>query len=160
MVKPVLVAFALLLLTACDKENVPPAPVPQEQPSVPASDSAETPPDLQIEVAAPTTQQGEIVKPEVTISVPEPPAAPSTQKKTVPVQVEEIELNEPKLDLSLPADWAKEFEVDDSSEAMSLLPPLFSEPKRSVQMSGRLITGEEEDEPLIEGAEIQFEFKR
>jgi len=43
---------------------------------------------------------------------------------------------------------------------MSLLPPLFSEPTQSVQMSGRLITGDEEDDPLIEGAEIQFEFKR
>mgnify|MGYP002651404550 CR=1 FL=1 len=43
-----------------------------------------------------------------------------------------------------------------------LLPPLFdaAKPSRSMQIGGRLISGEDDDESLIEGAEIQFEFKR
>ncbi|CAM5234601.1 Translation initiation factor 2 OS=Stutzerimonas stutzeri OX=316 GN=CXK95_12950 PE=4 SV=1 [Stutzerimonas stutzeri] len=167
MIKPLWLAGALLVLTACDKEpSTPPAPAKTAPPALqtPAApqQAAETPPDLKIEVA-PATEQADETKPPVQISVPKPSSAAPAHKAATPEKlekIEEIELTTPRLDLSLPEDWAKEFGHDESAPAMSLLPPLFSEPTQSVQMSGRLITGDEEDDPLIEGAEIQFEFRR
>ena len=69
---------------------------------------------------------------------------------------------EPVLDLRLPEELAEELKPAPSSESIRLLPPLFDtgESSRSMQIGGRLISGEAEDESLIEGAEIQFELKR
>ena len=71
---------------------------------------------------------------------------------------------EAELDLSLPEDWAEELEPGhgEDTASMQLLPPLFEsrEANNSVQMSGRLLQGLQEDDPLIDGAEINFELKR
>lgn len=164
MFKPLCLVCALLLVAACDDKAAPPAAPASptgEQPPTPRT-AVQAPPDLQIEVK-PAPQQAPEAKPEVKISIAKPPAKAAEDKARLAQKVkeiEEVELSEPKLDLSLPDDWAKELEASESAPSLSLLPPLFSEPAPAVHMSGRLITSEEDDEQLIEGAEIQFEFKR
>src|SRR3546814_14715062 len=67
-----------------------------------------------------------------------------------------------ELDLRLPEELVEELAPGPGDESMRLLPPLFEGggPSRSMQIGGRLISGEAEDEELIEGAEIRLEFKR
>ena len=62
----------------------------------------------------------------------------------------------------VPPDLDIELAPGPGDESMRLLPPLFEGggPSRSMQIGGRLISGEAEDEELIEGAEIRLEFKR
>ncbi len=73
-----------------------------------------------------------------------------------------------KLDLSLPRDLADQLEPGDVIDALSeqpLLPQMFVEkpaPESPFQLNGKLITNEREDDywRSVEGAELQFEFKR
>jgi len=127
------------------------------------------PPDLDIELA-PIEETSDAEPPEVEISLPEPvpedeapdPAPqPSTAKRSTPPPAK-VELPEPELDLRLPEELVEELAPGSGDESMRLLPPLFEGggPSRSMQIGGRLISGEAEDEELIEGAEIRLEFKR
>lgn len=164
-----------LLLGACDEraaddtrpDRAPVAPAAQQQAQ------PDKPAELRISVPAIDGQTEE--KPAVEISLPEPapaPAQPAPPQETPepapqpkpapPVQpVEQVELAAPELDLSLPEDWVEELAEPANAAAEPLLPPLFGpDGQAPVQMSGRLIPGEQENEPLIEGAEIQFEIKR
>ncbi|WP_244216289.1 hypothetical protein [Phytopseudomonas daroniae] len=73
-----------------------------------------------------------------------------------------------KLDLSLPPELAAKLEAEDQAAKDGLapiLPSFFEEKKPSLnpfQLSGKLITGETGDDywDSIEGAELQFEFRR
>lgn len=72
----------------------------------------------------------------------------------------------PPLDLSLPPELLEQPLAElESTELESLLPPLFgekNEPPSPLQISGRLISNEKEEDywDSIEGAELQFEFRQ
>jgi len=170
MSRPLFLLLLLALLSGCEREEQAreaerAAQTPQQSISEPV-DATEAPPDLEIEVA-PVNQAAEAEPPPVQIDIPEPeaPQPAARSRPAPPKQPEkpaEVELVEPVLDLRLPEELAEELEPAPSSESIRLLPPLFDtgEPSRSMQIGGRLISGEAEDESLIEGAEIQFELKR
>ncbi|MBW8455930.1 hypothetical protein [Stutzerimonas frequens] len=170
MSRPLFLLLLLALLSGCEREEQAreaerAAQTPQQSISEPV-DATEAPPDLEIEVA-PVNQAAEAEPPPVQIDIPEPeaPQPAARSRPAPPKQPEkpaEVELVEPVLDLRLPEELAEELKPAPSSESIRLLPPLFDtgEPSRSMQIGGRLISGEAEDESLIEGAEIQFELKR
>ncbi len=173
MQRPLLLLLSLALLGGCgdDESTSSRAPAPVEQPSEPGNmvEQEEAPPDLDIELA-PIEETSDAEPPEVEINLPEPvpeveapePAPqPSTAKRSTPPPAK-VELPEPELDLHLPEELAEELAPGSGDESMRLLPPLFEGggPSRSMQIGGRLISGEAEDEELIEGAEIRLEFKR
>lgn len=173
MRRPLLLLLSLALLGGCgdDESTSSRAPAPVEQPSEPESivEQEEVPPDLDIELA-PIEETSDAEPPKVEISLPEPvpedeapaPAPqPSTAKRSTPPPAK-VELPEPELDLRLPEELVEELAPGPGDESMRLLPPLFEGggPSRSMQIGGRLISGEAEDEELIEGAEIRLEFKR
>ena len=170
MSRPLFLLLLLALLSGCEREEQAreaerAAQTPQQSISEPV-DATDAPPDLEIEVA-PVNQAAEAEPPPVQIDIPEPeaPQPAARSRPAPPKQPEkpaEVELVEPVLDLRLPEELAEELKPAPSSESIRLLPPLFDtgEPSRSMQIGGRLISGEAEDESLIEGAEIQFELKR
>lgn len=124
----------------------PPAPVvPQPQPQ-----SHQEPPAIKIEsVAEPEAP----VEPKLTVKVS--PPAPRKAHTAPP------EESLPPLDLSLPDDWVEALEEGEPTES-ALLPPLFAapEPEPSVHVSGRLIPWVDKDETVIDGAQLDFEFRR
>ncbi|NKQ11877.1 hypothetical protein [Pseudomonas sp. SST3] len=171
--------LALPFLGACDGDKLPSQPSPPAKPEVqadagnraPASPlgSVESeggePPNIEIELESVAGEDSEELPSERVVSVPEPkpePVVPVREAAKKKVAVEEVELPEPELDLSLPSDWAEELDPDQNTATIRLLPPLFesSEDSRSLQMSGRLLPGLEQDEALIDGAQINFELKR
>ncbi len=172
MQRPLLLLLSLALLSGCgdDESSSSRAPARVEQPSEPKSvvEQEEVPPDLDIELA-PIEETPEAEPPDVEISLPEPvpkveapdskPQLSTVKRATPPAKVE---LPEPELDLRLPEDLVEQLAPSSGDEPMRLLPPLFegSGPSRSMQIGGRLISGDTEDEELIEGAEIRLEFKR
>ncbi len=175
MQRPLLFLLSLALLSGCgdDESSSSRAPARVEQPSEPKSvvEQEEVPPDLDIELA-PIEETPEAEPPDVEISLPEPepvpaveapdPAPPPSPPKRSTPPPEKVELPEPELDLHLPEELVEELTPGSNDESMRLLPPLFegSRPSRSMQIGGRLISGDTEDEELIEGAEIRLEFKR
>ncbi len=169
MPRPPLLLLLLALLGGCEREEQPrdaERETPQsQQPAAEPVDETQAPPDLDIEVA-PVEQAAETEPPPVQISIPEPEPQPAARPRPAPAKQPEkpaeVELVEPVLDLRLPEELAEELKPAPSSESIRLLPPLFDtgESSRSMQIGGRLISGEAEDESLIEGAEIQFELKR
>jgi hypothetical protein len=169
MQRPLLLLFSLALLSGCGDDDSKPepedAPTPVEQPAQApvVSEPAKEPPDLQIELAAPEESEDPAL-PDVQINIPEPEPAPraAPAKSPAPPKPEDVELAEPELDLHLPEELVEELMPAPGAEAARLLPPLFEKGKasQSMQIGGRLISGEDEDEALIDGAEIRFEFKR
>ncbi|AHL76208.1 hypothetical protein CH92_14335 [Stutzerimonas stutzeri] len=177
------VLLALPFLGACDGDKLPSQPGAPAKPEVrsgvvdrepaaslkpvlePAIGHVESedgePPEIEIEVEPVTAGDPATLPSERVVPAPEPKAtAPSAPKKDV--AIERVEVPEPELDLSLPEDWAEELEPDQETASMRLLPPLFEggENSRSVQMSGSLLPGVNENEALIDGAQINFELKR
>lgn len=175
--------LALPFLSACDGDKLPSQPAAPAKPEVrsgvvdrepaaplnpapkPADGHVESeeggPPEIKVEIEPVTAGDPEALPSERVVPVPGPkPTAPSAPKKDV--AIERAELHEPELDLSLPEDWAEELEPDHDTASMRVLPPLFEagESSRSVQMSGRLLQGLNQDEALIDGAQINFELKR
>ncbi|MCQ4286272.1 hypothetical protein NA647_02320 [Pseudomonas stutzeri] len=163
--------LALLFLGACDGDDLPSQPgppaAPEVQPSVdrsaataPVQRETDTPPKIEIELEPVTAGDPEELPSERVVPAAESKPVSAAPKKKV--AVEQIELPEPELDLSLPEDWAEELEPAQDAEALKLLPPLFEpgEDSRSVQMSGSLLPGLERDDALIDGAQINFELKR
>jgi len=157
------------LLAGCDREKPvaePVSPSAQEPAAEAGSDSLRStndsviqkrqvqegePPDISIESVAEPEPQTE---PELTVKVspPAPQKARTAPKELVPP---------PELDLSLPDDWVEALEEGEPTES-ALLPPLFAipEPEPAVHVSGRLIPWVEDDETVIDGAQLDFEFKR
>jgi len=165
--------LALLFLSACDGDDLPSQPgppaVPGAQPSVdqkvatppaPTQQESDTPPKIEIELEPVTAGDPEDLPSERVVPATEPKTVSAAPKKKV--AVEQVELPEPELDLSLPEDWAEELEPDQGAATLQLLPPLFESGKdsRSVQMSGSLLPGLERDDAPIDGAQINFELKR
>lgn len=159
-------ALALTLLAACDKDTpsqpkAPPAPppltsspapepaAPVETPAVPESRPAPPAP-------APTPQPAPMPH------VPAKPAKPSTEPAVA------APLPKAKLDLTLPKeleDQLQPIEVTAELPDQPLLPQMFVEkpaPQSPFQLNGKLIHNEREDDywRSVEGAELQFEFKR
>ena len=171
MQRPLVLLLLLALLGGCgdddsrsEPEDVPAPSEPSAQAPV-VSEPAEAPPDLQIELAAPE-ESADPALPDVQIKIPEPEPEPEPRpapaKRPAPPKEEEVQLAEPELDLHLPEELVEELMPAPSAEAARLLPPLFENGKasQSMQIGGRLISGENDDEALIDGAEIRFEFKR
>jgi len=154
---PYYLALALMvpLLVACKPEPVPAKVVPESAPA--ASEHA------------PVTPRA---KPELPVqreAAPVPgPNPPVTQATSRPAAKAPAEVPKTKLDLSLPAELAEQLNAEDhgaDTALTPLLPPLF-EPKRAAenpfQLSGRLLTNDDNKDywDSVEGAELQFEFKR
>lgn len=166
--------LALSLLSACDGDNVPTEPSPPAPPKVRVANSEQAPlstpvesedsvpPKIEIKIEPVAAGDPDELPSDRIAPVPAAaePAAPVAPKKEV--AVEDVELPEPKLDLSLPEDWSEQLEPDQDATTMNLLPPLFKtdDNDNSLQLSGRLLPGLEQDEALIDGAQINFELKR
>jgi outer membrane biosynthesis protein TonB len=169
MQRPLVLLLLLALLGGCGDDDSRSGPEVVPAPSEPSaqapvvSEPAEAPPDLQIELAAPE-ESADPALPDVQIKIPEPKPEPRPvpAKRPAPPKEEEVQLAEPELDLHLPEELVEELMPAPSADAARLLPPLFENGKasQSMQIGGRLISGENDDEALIDGAEIRFEFKR
>lgn len=160
-----LLVFALL--AGCDREEPAreSAPLPRETAPAERSGSLESP------AIAPVPPQPADEPPPVEIEAvaePEAPAKPELKVKVGPVArstlreaPSEEPLAVPELDLSLPEDWMEALEEGEPVESQ-LLPPLFARPEQapSVQVSGRLIPWVEDDETVIDGAQLDIEFRR
>lgn len=124
----------------------------------------------------PAAQEAPAVKPQA--AEPQPEAvqkpAPAEPKKTAqrakPDKAQKVVQTPPKtkLDLSLPPELAAALDAEDkaaSDGVPPILPSFFEEQKSSpnpFQVSGKLLTGELGSEywNAVEGAELQFEFRR
>ena len=165
-----LVLLPLFALAACDSEPAPPidpaappkprvsAPVVPVAPAPRVAPAAEPPAKQASEPAKPSPQ------PKPVASKPQIKEAPkaSVTKAPAPAPAPRLEL-----DLSLPTELLEPTEsVESFSELPStLLPPLFDDqnPAGPFQLQGKLITNERGDQDYwesLEGAELQFEFKR
>ncbi len=167
--------LALTLLAACDKEappkpKAPPAPPPMSSSPAPAPAApAEAPPSAAPEQPAPAPEAKPVPSPAPTPRPVSPPPMPVTPKE--PVQTASAKAVSPQamtLDLSLPDDLSDTLqpdEVADELPVLPVLPQMFVEkpvPESPVQLNGKLLTNEREDDywRSVEGAELQFEFKR
>ncbi len=162
-------ALALTLLTACDKDapsqpKAPPAPPPisaspESTPSTPEPAAPVMPAPLQKPVPPPPVPTPKPVP---------PPPVPAQPNKPPEAATAAAPLPKAKLDLSLPRDLVDQLAPGDVTDALSeqpLLPQMFVEkptPESPFQLNGKLITNEREDDywRSVEGAELQFEFKR
>ncbi len=158
------------LLAGCDREEplVEPTSPPSQQSAAPAAHDV-APPVSESPPVAPPLQQDQ--PPDIEIETVAEPEAPSEPKLTVEVSPPaprkartpptEETLPPPELDLSLPEDWMETLEEAEPSES-ALLPPLFAvpAPEPAVHVSGRLIPWVEKDETVIDGAQLDFEFRR
>lgn len=147
-------ALLMALLSACEPK-VEPARIEVQKPTAseveaPSPPIAEAPTALALPAAAPRAPVASV----------KPAAAPAKAADEPAPSV--------RLDLSLPPEWAKPLPTGHSETEVALaplLPPLF-EPKPATvspfQLSGRLITndGDEDYWKSLDGAEVQFEFKR
>ncbi len=170
MRRPLLLLLSLALLGGCGEDESTSeserSPVPIEEQALPPviAEPSEEPPDLEIELA-PIEESSDAEPPELQINIPEPEPRPAVQPAPVKRPAEkaaEVELPAPVLDLRLPEELAEELMPATGGEPVRLLPPLFNSarPSQSMQVDGRLIPSEDNDEGLIDGAEIRFEFKR
>lgn len=161
--------LVVVLLVGCDREESRPKP-PSPTSQAPAPSSANTPaPAVSEPVFETPPQQDEPADIEIeAVAEPEvPPKAdltvkvrPSAPRKARTPPAEET-LPAPELDLSLPEDWMETLEEGEPTES-ALLPPLFTTPEGepAVHVSGRLIPWVERDETVIDGAQLDFEFRR
>ncbi|PZW70013.1 hypothetical protein F471_01349 [Pseudomonas sp. URMO17WK12:I1] len=167
-----------VLLSACGsdeqgkdvpRKNAEPAVAvePAQVPAKPAEQSPEPAP--QAAPAAPT----QAAEPQ-TEAVQKP--APAEPKKTAqrakaqskPAQKMAHEAPKTKLDLSLPPELAAALDAEDKAAkdgVAPILPAFFEERKPSInpfQVSGKLLTGElgSQTWDSVEGAQLQFEFRR
>ena len=167
-----LMLMGLSLLGACDE--VPDQPKPPTLPKVAVSTSDAAVPVIaepKLDARDAPESRGleressaQVATAEESTAVPvAPPSKARPASAAAPkTKLEKVELPEPDLDLSLPEDWTESLEPADEPTSLSLLPPLFesSQESRSLQMSGELLPGTAQDETIIDGAQINFEFKR
>ena len=152
--------LALLALNACDNQESTTA-VPDE----PAEPPVSVVPTPAVEVA-PVPAPKPVTKP---LSEPVRPG-PKPAVVNKPVAKDRVAAPPLKtdLDLSLPPDLFEELQAlvaPDELPSPALLPPLFRAEETSespFQLNGKLITNERGDDywDSLEGAELQFEFKR
>jgi hypothetical protein len=153
----------LLALAACDKEPAPPIePVepPQPQVSAPVAPATSEPAPA---AKPPAKQVSELAK-------PNPVAKPIADTPRAEDKSEASEARAPivPLDLSLPDELLEPTQAVDTFGELppTLLPPLFDQPGGPggpFQLHGKLITNERGDQDYwesLDGAELQFEFKR
>lgn len=163
-----LVLLPLFALAACDNEPAPPIdPAEPPKPRVSAPVVPVAPAPLVAPAAKPPAKQAS--EPAKASPTPRPVASNPPVKDKPEVSVTRTPIAEPRLelDLSLPEELLKSTEsVESFSELPSpLLPPLFGDqnPAGPFQLQGKLITNEHGDQDYwesLEGAELQFEFKR
>lgn len=159
---------AVAILSGCDKEppaapKAPPAPPPLTTAPEPAKVPAVPPaPPAVVEPAPAVPPPVPAPKP-----VPAPPAL--TKPKAPPVSAAvTAPVPKAKLDLSLPKELVNQLDPSDPKDNLPdqpVLPQMFVEkpvPESPFQLNGKLITNEREDDywRSVEGAELQFEFKR
>ncbi|MCY1294922.1 hypothetical protein D9M70_442400 [compost metagenome] len=159
--------LALTLLAACDKEapprpNAPPAPPPMStnpapEPAAPSQAPAPAAPVQPAPEPKPATPPAP--RP---VSPPPVPVTPNTPAETATAQAPQPEA---RLDLSLPKDLDDTLEVNAVTDEMPVLPQMFvgkPAPEGPFHFNGKLITNERETDAWhsVEGAELQFEFKR
>ncbi|MGE8499479.1 MAG: hypothetical protein ACN6O6_18410 [Pseudomonas sp.] len=163
MSAPRYLALLLLvpLLTACNPETEPAKVVPEKTPPA----AVEQKPVTQVEKPAPAVAKVEAPAKPAPVVAPKAPAAAPKPPKVAAKAPEEPPKT--KLDLSLPKDLAEQLNAEDQGDAAlaPLLPPLFEEKKPAqnpFQVSGKLLTNEVDKDywDSVEGAELQFEFKR
>jgi hypothetical protein len=160
-----LLFLALLALSACDDEKstaaVPGEPAKPAVSVVPAPVAEVTLTPASRPVTKPVVKQlNEPVRPRPKPAAVSKPVAKEDSVAVAPLRAE--------LDLSLPADLFEELQslvAPDEPPSPALLPPLFREEQAAespFQLNGKLITNERSDDYLdsLEGAELQFEFKR
>lgn len=164
-------SLALTLLAACDKEAPPPPKAPPASP--PISSSPEPTPSVSEPVAPvepPPLPETKLVPPPP-VPTPKPvpsPPAPVKPKEPPVDAATTAPLPKAKLDLSLPKDMVDQLQPSEATADLPdqpLLPKMFVEkpvPESPFQLNGKLITNEREDDywRSVEGAELQFEFKR
>lgn len=162
--------LVLALLTACDKQ----APSPPKAPPVPPPMSSQPePPSPALEPAvpvAPAVPEPKPAPPAPVVPVKPSPSPPAPVKPKEPPVAATVAKPLPKarIDLSLPKELADQLAPEGTTGDLSeqpLLPQLFVEkplPESPFQLNGKLITNEREDDywRSVEGAELQFEFKR
>ncbi|HBX53870.1 hypothetical protein [Pseudomonas sp. UBA2684] len=155
-------ALALLipLFSACDTKPTPAKVAPA---ATPPAAVEEKPLSDNVEPATEPKAETVPVKPHATPTVKHAePTAPAVVAKPP------VEQAKTKLDLSLPPELAEQLNAEDHGGEVALaplLPPLFEERKpvaNPFQLSGRLLTNEADKDywDSVEGAELQFEFKR
>jgi hypothetical protein len=160
--------LALLALNACDNQESTTA-VPDE-PTKPAVSVVPAPAAEVAPVPAPKPVTKPVAKPvakppsEPVRPAPKPAVAHKPQAKDS-VAAPPLKTD---LDLSLPPDLFEELQAlvaPDELPSPALLPPLFRAEEALAspfQLNGKLITNERGDDywDSLEGAELQFEFKR
>jgi outer membrane biosynthesis protein TonB len=165
MRKSILLLLCLGLLSACERAPEPVAQQPAPEPAVVAAPEpapvAEVAKPKPVEPAPPA---------KVVENKPVPPAKPPVAAKPKPAAAPQTKPAEPEsklaLDLSVPQElFEQALESETRDELSPLLPPMFGEKPEAespFQISGRLISNERVDDywDSIEGAEVQFEFKR
>jgi hypothetical protein len=152
-----LLLLTLLSLSACDNEKTAPA-VPHE-PAKP----------VVVVMPAPTADRAPAPAPKPVVKAASEPARVATVVKR-PVAKDAVVAPPLKanLDLSLPPDLFEELQslvAPDEPPSPALLPPLFRAEQAAespFQLNGKLISNERGDDywDSLEGAELQFEFKR
>jgi hypothetical protein len=166
-IRLVCACLALTLLAACDKEapskpKAPPAPPPLSTSPPPAPADVPAAPE-----PVPPVDSRPVPPPSTPAPKPVPTPPAPTRPKEQPVTAK-APLPKAKLDLRLPKDLVDQLEPGDASDvpsSQSVLPQMFAEkpaPEGPFQLNGKLITNEREDDywRSVEGAELQFEFKR
>ncbi|WP_178083596.1 hypothetical protein [Pseudomonas sp. DY-1] len=163
--------LALTLLAACDRDapsqpKSPPAPPPISASPEPARSASE--PAAPVE-PPPVPESKPVPPPPVPTPKPVPsPPAPVKPKEPPVAASTEAPLPKAKLDLTLPKGLVDQLQPSEATADLPdqpLLPQMFVEkpaPESPFQLNGKLITNEREDDywRSVEGAELQFEFKR
>nr|WP_312972975.1 translation initiation factor 2 [Pseudomonas sp.] len=135
----------------------PAKPAPQPEPPAVQAKSPAQPPAAEPQPQA--AQKPAPVEPKKAAQRAKPEKAQSKVAHTPP---------KTKLDLSLPPELAAALDAEDKAAtdgAPPILPSFFEKPKSALnpfQVSGKLLTGELGSEywNAVEGAELQFEFRR
>ncbi|UTW08355.1 hypothetical protein [Pseudomonas benzenivorans] len=162
-------ALFIALLSACDPE-VKPAKVEPATSAVPEAQESKPKPPVAAQPQA-AHQAPEPVPQPKAASVQREPAEPPLETPPKVPQAPVQAVPEPalaaKLDLSLPPELLEQVNAQGvaGEAAAPLLPPLFEEKATThdpLQLSGRLITNEADADywKSVEGAELQFEIKR
>ena len=155
--------LTLLSVAACEQSTNPPAK--------PKVETAKTQPAPATATSKPAkTEPAPVVNQPAQPSAPEPKPAAVVQVKSKPAVVApKPEREEPKvpLDLSLHTNVFEPLPpvVPLSDLSIPLLPPMFGEKDKTegpFQLNGKLITNERDDDywQSVEGAQLEFEFKR
>lgn len=163
-----------VLLSACGSdEQGKDVPRKNSEPAVAVEPAKPAPqPESPAAQAEAPAAQPEAVEPEPQSAQKSLPAEPKkAAQRAKPEKAQNKVAHTPpktKLDLSLPPELAAALDAEDKAAtdgAPPILPSFFEEPKSSLnpfQVSGKLLTGELGSEywNAVEGAELQFEFRR